>query len=477
MAFAMILFPLAMAAMAAAVPSNRLRPWLLPLTAVVFSAAAVLVLMCPALARTTEWLVLDPPGRIVLLVVSVLFLFCSFYTVGYLQYRKERSNRVFCACLLGFPGVVSAVVWSHHLALMWVALEGTTLITAPLIYFNRTPRSVEATWKYLMIGSVGIALALLGTFFLAYASVQAGLESTLVFEDILHNASRLSKPWLRAAFILLLIGYGTKMGLAPMHTWKPEVYGEVPGVIGAIFAGGVTSGAFLAILRIYQICLAAGEQAYISRLLLLMGLFSMAVAGLFMVSQRDFKRSLAYSSVEHMGILVLGLGIGGPALFGTLLHLVMNSLTKGVLFLASGNIHRAYNSKHTDTVCGAICRLPLSGTLFLAGFLAITGSPPFGPFVSKFAILNGAFETGRFWTAGLFLFLLLVVFIGMGRTVLKVVQGHAPAEAYNTPYRDGLLTAAPAVILMGLVLLLGISIPAPLSGLLNDAVRFLEGRP
>ena len=268
-----------------------------------------------------------------------------------------------------------------------------------------------------------------------------------------------------------------KMGLAPMHTWKPEVYGEVPGVVGAIFAGGVTSCAFLAVLRIYQICYAAGETAYTSRLLLFMGLFSMAVAGLFMVGQRDFKRMLAYSSVEHMGILILGLGIGGPALFGTLLHVVTNGLTKGVLFLSAGNIHRAYGSKNTELVRGAMRQLPLSGSLFLAGFLAITGSPPFGPFVSEFAILNGAFDAGRFIVAGLFLFLLLLVFIGMGVTVLKVVQGVAPADVRKASYRDSLLTAAPGVILMGLVLLLGLYIPASLTTLLKEATHYLEGRP
>jgi hydrogenase-4 component F len=477
MAFIMIFFPLMIAAIAVAVPSNRLRPWLLPLTAVAHFAAVVFTLMRPDFMVSAKWLVLDPPARIVLLVVSSLFLFCSFYTVGYLQYRKERSNRVFCACLLCFLGIMSIVVWSHHLGLMWVAIEATTLVTAPLIYFNRTQHSIEATWKYLMVGSVGIALALLGTFFLAYASLQTGLESSLTFEDILHNAPQLSRPWLHAAFILLLVGYGTKMGLAPMHTWKPEVYGEVPGVVGAIFAGGVTSCAFLAILRIYQICLAAGENVYISRLLLFMGLFSMAVAGLFMVNQRDFKRMLAYSSVEHMGILALGLGIGGPALFGTMLHIVTNGMTKGVLFLSAGNIHRAYGNKTTDKVYGAIRRLPLSGAMFLAGFLAITGSPPFGPFVSEFAILNGAFDAGRFVVAGLFLLLLLVVFIGMGATVLKVVQGPTPTEVRNTPYRDGLLTAAPVVIFMGIVLLLGLYIPAPLGALLNDAIRFLENQP
>ncbi len=477
MAWVLICFPIIMAALAAAIPSNRWRPWLLPVTALVHTALTFWVLSRPDLAVSSAWLVLDPPGKIILLVVSTLFLFCSFYCVGYLNYRQERSNRIFVACLLTFLGIMSLVTWAHHLGLMWVAIEATTLSTAPLIYFNHSKRSIEATWKYLLVGSVGIALALLGTFFLAYASLPAGLTPTLTLGELLHNAPLLSKPWLRASFVLLLVGYGTKMGLAPMHTWKPDAYGEAPGVVGAIFAGGVTSCAFLAFLRIYHICAAAGEGPYISRLLLFMGLLSMAVAGLFMVGQRDFKRMLAYSSVEHMGILMVGLGLGGPALFGTMLHLVTNGVTKGVLFLSAGNIHRAYASKNTEQVSGAMRRLPLSGALFLAGFLAITGSPPFGPFISEFAILNGAFDNGRFWVAGLFLLFLLVVFMGMGKTVLKVVQGRAPLEVHDTPYHDGWLTAAPPVAFMVLVLLLGLYIPAPLRALLNDAVQFLGSRP
>lgn len=476
MAYVMIVFPLVMAALAVAIGSNRFRPWLLPFSATVHLTMAAATLLRPEWRTTAAWLVLDAPGQLVLLAISTLFFFCSFYAVGYLAHRQYRSNRVFCAGLLGFLGVMGLATWAHHLGLMWVAIEATTLVTAPLIYFNHTQRSLEATWKYLIIGSVGIALALLGTFFLAYSALQAGLESTLTFEDLLRHAPLLSKPWLHAAFVLLLVGYGTKMGLAPMHTWKPEVYGEVPGVIGAIFAGGVTSCAFLAILRIYQLCLAAGEQVYISRILIFIGLFSMAVAGLFMVGQRDFKRMLAYSSVEHMGILVLGLGIGGPALFGTLLHILTNGLTKGVLFMSAGNIHRAYESKNIEQVSGAMRRLPVSGALFLVGFLAITGSPPFGPFISEFSILTGAFGTGRFVTAGLFLFLLLVVFMGMGVTVLRVIQGRMPAEAAKTPYRDGLLTVGPPILLMGLVLLLGLYIPPPLNTMIQNAVMFLEGR-
>ncbi len=477
MAFALIFMPLLLAAVAAAIPSNRLRPWVLPVAGVAHLALTVYTLLDPARCVSAAWLVLDPLGKLILPVVSTLFFFVSFSAVGYLRFREERPNRVFCACLLAFLGIMTLVTWAHHLGLMWVAIEGTTLATAPLIFFNHTQRSIEATWKYLLVGSVGIALALLGTFFLAYASLHTGLETSLTFESLLAHAPKLSKPWLHAAFVLLLVGYGTKMGLAPMHTWKPDAYGEAPGLVGAMLAGGVTNCAFLALLRTYHICIAAGESAYVSRLLLFMGLLSMAVACLFMVGQRDFKRMLAYSSVEHMGILVLGLGLGAPALFGTLLHVVTNGLTKGVLFLSAGNIHRAYGSKSTDQVCGAMRRLPLSGTLFLVGFLAITGSPPFGPFISEFSILNGAFDAGHIAIGGLFLFLLLVVFVGMGATVLKVVQGRASFEARNTPYRDSFLTAGPILGLMLLVLLVGVYIPAPLNALVRDAVLFLEGQP
>jgi len=195
-----------------------------------------------------------------------------------------------------------------------------------------------------------------------------------------------------------------------------------------------------------------------------------------MVGQRDFKRSLAYSSVEHMGILMVGLGLGGAALYGTMLHVVTNAATKGVLFLSAGNIHRAYSSKSTDEVSGAMRRVPLSAALFLAGFLAITGSPPFGPFVSEFSILSAAFGKGSYATAILFLLFLLVVFIGMGRTVLKVVQGPAPEESSTSAYRDGFLTAAPVALLMLIALGLGLFIPAPLEALLRGAALFIGGR-
>ncbi len=472
--FAAILLPIAAAGLACAIPSNRWRPLVLPAAAAAHLVLAILGIQEDGLSAASGWLLLDPLGKVVLLSISVLFFCCSLYAPAYLRLRQNRPNRIFCACLLIQLGMMSMVIFSHHLGLMWVALEATTLASGPLLYFNRTPQSLEAVWKYLLLGSVGIAIALLGSFFLAYAALKGGLASTLLFEDLIQSAGSLSTPWLHAAFATLLVGYGTKMGLAPMHTWKPDAYGEAPGMVGALLAGGVTSCAFVAILRFVMIARAAGEAAYASRLLIAMGIVSMAFAAVFMVRQRDFKRMLAYSSVEHMGILVLGIGIGGLAVFGSLLHLVNNALTKGLVFLSSGNLHRAYGSKLTEAVSGALSRLPVSTSLFLAGFIAITGSPPFGPFVSEFTILRAALEAHRYVPAALYLALLFIVFMGMGATVLAVALGPAPS-APATDYKDTPQTVLPVLLLLAMVLLLGVYLPPPLAALLQQAAAYLEG--
>lgn len=481
MAALLVLAPLAMAAVTFAVPSNRWRPWMLPLAASGQLVLALLAIYRAAGQRPVEglggWLLLDPLGAIVLGLLSVLFFACSLYAPGYLALRADRNNRVFCSNLLAASAMMALVTLSQHLGLLWVAMEATTLLSAPSIYFNHNARSLEATWKYLLIGSVGIALALLGSFFLAYASVKSGLASTLLINELIAVAPRLSPQWLHAAFILLFVGYGTKMGLAPMHTWKPDAYGEAPGMVGTLLAGGVTSCAFLAILRVYQVCQAGTEADFARSVMTWIGLFSMATAATFMVRQRDIKRMLAYSSVEHMGILALGIGIGGLGIYGSLLHLVNNALTKGVLFLSAGNIHRAFGSKRTDDVHGALERVPLSASLFLTGFLAITGSPPFGPFVSEFTIASAAMLRGRYLAGGLFLVLLGIAFLGMGSCVLGVVQGRAGDSATVNSYRDSLATCGPIVLLMALVVVLGLYIPAPLESLLQKAVAFVEAPP
>jgi hydrogenase-4 component F len=470
-----IVLPLAMAVVVFFTPSKRWRPRLLAVTALVHFASTVATLAAPpAGAAGGGWLRLDAPGRLLIGVVSLLFLCCAAYSVGYLRHRVERANRRFCACLLVALGTMSLVAYSQHLALVWVGMEATTLATAPLIYFNRTPRSIEATWKYLVLSSVGIALALFGSFFLGYAALQGGGEASLLFPDLLAGAGSLSKPWLRAGFALLLVGYGTKLGLAPMHTWKPDAYGEAPGVVGAVLAGGMTSCAFLVLARLTQITAAAGEGAFANRLLVSIGIASMGVAGALLLGQRDLKRMLAYSSVEQMGILALATGLGAGAGFATMLHMVNNAFAKGALFLAVGNVHRAFGGKTTDEVRGALGRLPVSGTIFLLAFFAVTGSPPFGLFVSELLIIQSIFAAERWLLAALFLGFLFLVFAGMGATSLAALQGRAPEGARRSAYRDRFATVAPALVLLGLVLLFGLHLPGAVGELVAEAAAALE---
>ncbi len=472
-----ILVPAILSAVAIAIPWNGVRPFLIPIAGISHLGLTIRILSEGEATAFDRWLALDPLNRLFLLVISFIFLLCALYAPGYLRVRTSRSNRVFCACVILFLGVTTLVCLSHHLGLMWVAIETTTLVTAPCIYFNHNARALEATWKYLLIGSVGIALALLGSFFLAYAMIEAGSESTLLFDELVEHSHKISHPWLHAAFILLVVGYGTKMGLAPMHTWKPDAYGEAPGMIGALLAGILTSVAFLCVLRFFHIAHIAHEDRFAQRILVFFGLISMATAAIFMARQKDIKRCLAYSSVEHMGMLAFGIGLGGMAVGGALLHVLHNGICKVALFLAAGNIHRAYMSKSTDEVTGVIRRLPVTGTVLLLGFFAITGSPLFGPFVSEYQILNGAFEAGRPLLGLTFLLFLLLVFLGMGNTLVNCAFGPAPEAGTTTPFSDRFSVVFPLVLAIGVTTLLGVWTPEPLPTWIAEAQQFLQRAP
>jgi hydrogenase-4 component F len=481
MAWLLIALPLLAAVLAFLPTSRRYRVRLLPVLAVLHLALLAAALCWQAAhggyhPAERAWLGLDPLGSWTLLVISVLFCICACYAPAYLALRPERPTRVFTASFLAFLGLASLLCQARHPGLVWVAMETTTLVTAPLIYFNHNRRSIEATWKYLILGSVGIALALLGTLFLAYAAHMGRIEEPLMFSRLVEHASDLSRPWLRAGFVLALVGYGTKMGLAPLHTWKPDAYGESPGVIGALLAGGVTSCAFLALLRIYGVVAAAGELEFARELMIGMGLLSMAWAAVFMVRQLDIRRLLAYSSVEHMGILAFGIGIGGRAAVFALFHLAANALVKGVLFMSAGNISRSYASKSLPHVTGAIRRTPVSGWLFFLGFLAITGTPPFAPFISEFNIAAAALAQPGMWTGVAFLVLLGGIFLAMSDTVVQVVFGTPNPNRVRTPYRDTAATTAPLLVALALTMTLGLWLPRPLTEMIQSAAGQVEGK-
>ena len=455
MIWALLLVPAIAGLAALAIRPNRPRRALLLLAA---AAHAALVAVCwaerPA-PTLNAWIAIDAPSLLFLSITTVLFLAAAVYAVGYLAQEAHSGKHdddgeevpfsnfpeaAFAGCLLFFLATMTLVCVSRHLGLMWVGVEATTLASAPLIYYHRNHRSLEATWKYLLICSVGIALALLGNFFVAVSARTVGGPTIhMTIDDLVAHASSLNPLWLKAAFLFFLVGYGTKMGLAPLHTWLPDAHSEAPSVVSALLSGALLNCAFLTILRTHTLLSAAHLAAFSSDLLVLFGLISMAVAAVFILGQSDFKRMLAYSSVEHMGILSLGIGIGGVATFGAMLHTVNHSLTKAMLFLAAGNILALYRTKSTTRVRGVLRTLPITGALWLAGFLAIVGSPPFGPFLSELTILKGVLDAGRPIVASVYLIALAIVFVGMATIVLRMVYGPPPgamAEKATAPVCD-----------------------------------------
>ena len=446
------------------------------------------------------WLALDSLGILFLGITSLLFLFVSVSAASFLR-RETGVTRadpdegflfnnlpeaVFTACLLGFLSMMTLVTASQHFGLLWVAIEATTLVSAPLIHFHRHHRSLEATWKYLLICSVGIAVALLGTYFLA-ASVPfgAGGADSLTFTGLKARAALLDPRLLKAAFLLLLVGYGTKMGLAPLHTWLPDAHSEAPSVVSALLSGALLNCAFLAILRILSVCSSAGLGAFGRETLVGFGLCSMAVAAGLIIGQQDYKRMLAYSSVEHMGILALGVGLGGVGDWGAMLHAVNHSLSKAALFLLAGNIFAVYGTKRYPEVTGVLKRIPVTGALWVATLFAIVGSPPFGLFTSELTILRSAVEARAWVIVAAYSAALSVVFAGMIVVLVRMAQGTPRAERAEgivrlrergaDPRRLRLWDVLGPASLLSLTLAVGLYIPPFLDGALRHAAALIGG--
>lgn len=470
--------------------SHSWRRALLLVTALAHAGLAALAAVLRPAPILNGWFGLDAIGFLFLSVTSVLFLAAAVYGVHYLATEPAENQEDpegglvfsnapearFTGCLLLFLASMTLVAVSRHFGVIWAAVEATTLASAPLIYFHRHHRSLEATWKYLLTCSVGIAVALLGNFFLAVAgSVESGQPASLLLTDLTRDAAVMNVRWLHAAFLLFIVGYGTKMGLAPMHTWLPDAHSESPSVVSALLSGALLNCAFLGILRVHQVCAAAGQAAFSQGLFAGFGLFSLFIAAVFIIGQTDYKRLLAYSSVEHMGILALGVGIGGIACYGSMLHVLNHSFSKAMLFLLAGNILRVYRTKLSAQVQGVMKVLPVTGVLWVAGFFAIVGFPPFGTFASEFIILKGALDGGRFVFAAAYVAVLSVIFVGMARVMIAMAQGEPFADSNLATKRESVFTIAPSLVLGLVVLLLGVYIPGPLKQLLEQAAALLGG--
>ena len=387
-----------------------------------------------------------------------------------------RRMRLYHASYQGFMFTMLLALATDNLGVLWVAVEGATLATVLLVSFYRTPSAVEAAWKYFILCGVGIALALFGTVLVYFAAQQAQVpsESGLTWSALHPLASRFNPVAMALAFVFLLIGYGTKVGLVPMHFWLPDAHSEGPTPISAVLSGLLLNVALYAVVRFKMLAdaaLAGTAQAHAPGYLMMgFGLVSFLVAGLSLHRQRDIKRMFSYSSIEHMGLMTFAFGLGGPlATFAALLHMLVHSLTKSAIFVTVGHASHIAGTQAIDHIRGLIRTQPAVGWGLLLGVAAIAGFPPFGVFTSEFLVLTATMQSWP-WLTTLLLTGLVVAFAGLFRHLHPMVYGAAPEGQSAVP-----ANMLPVVAHLGLVLWLGIAIPGALSHWLDQATRLIAG--
>jgi hydrogenase-4 component F len=365
--------------------------------------------------------------------------------------------------LLAMYGVLLA----HNLGYLWIAMEMTTLMSAPLVYFHRSRHSLEATWKYLLLCSVGIAFALFGTV-LIFASSQGSAEhaGTLALEALMARGRSLDPHLLRLGFIFCLLGYGTKAGLFPLHNWLPDAHSEAPAPASAMLSGALLNGALVALWRISQVLVAAGQQALVRHLLVPAAAITVLAASLMLVRQHDLKRMWAYSSIEHVGLLTLAIGIGSGRVF--LLHAINHSLVKTALFLLAGSVIYLFGTKSLGKLGGLLRAAPASGLLLIAASFAVAGSPPFGTFLSEWLLLRDTLAVGEVAAVVLVLVGLTITFIAIASHVARVLWGAAPHLAAKPP--RAVWSLAPALLLFT-SLLAGLALAPPVMAALSAWTR------
>jgi len=362
-----------------------------------------------------DYVVLDLPGAWVILCTAIVYGLASIYSVGYMRMLGEEQRLWgFYALFSGFALTILLSAIMNNAGLYWIAIELTTLVSTFLVGFERVPESIEAAWKYIILVSAGISLALLGTVLFYWSgSFVLGPTYQMTWDALRNAAPRMNSTLVVLSYLLVLVGYGTKVGLAPMHSWLPDAHSESPAPISAMLSGALLNGAMLGIVRFLSVADAAQDGVLARTVLVAFGVVSLLVGALFIVRQDGIKRLMAYSSVEHMGVLALGFGFGGPlGIAGALYHMINHSLNKSLMFFGAGNVMRSFGSKQIADIRGVWTRQPVQGALWLAGAAAITGAPPFGLFLSEIVILRAGFERGFDWAAYVMLVLLIVIFIG-----------------------------------------------------------------
>lgn len=518
---ALVIFPFLVAASAYVVPL-RMSKVLAPLSGAA-SFACVLWLVPEVVAHghvsAGSELRVDALSLVFLAATAFLYLATAVFSAGYLRldsgpagfrYAKRfyAGLNLFCWAMLVAPLV-------SDLALLWVAIEVTTVVSALLVAIDDTDGATEAAWKYVLIASMGLGIALLATIVLYYAgTTRFGAGFSLDYVTLLSGAGHFPPAVMRLAFVLAVIGYGTKMGLVPVHTWLPDAHSEAPTPVSALLSGALLATSFYAILRFYQVTVRSVGSLYPRNVLLVFGIASLLLAALYLLGQRDVKRMLAYSSIEHMGVLAIGMSFGVTlAVVGVLLHVLAHAAAKCTAFFGAGSVIRKFGTKDMHAIRGAVGVLPWSGSMFVAAVLALSGMPPFGLFRSEFLIVSGGLSDPRYGIVAVLVVLVTVACFGLSWSTSRTMLTPDPGEPTIVPERVRVVVGAPApgeiprsapaavvpgpddrasrpagtkgevspwivasmVLGLGALVLLGVYIPTELGLLVNHAAHELRG--
>ncbi len=426
------------------------------------------------LVAIPHWITLDALGAVILLLVAVVNLTAALFSLGYMDFKKTGGVRRYYVNFNLFVFSMLIVPLIQEPSLVWVAVELTTLFSVLLVGFENTHEALEAAWKYVVLTIMGAAIALLGFLVLYWAAKQVAAPYH-TWQGLLAVAPKMSPVLLKASFVLILVGLGAKIGLVPLHTWLPDAHSQAPTPVCALLSGVETTAVLYVILRLLPI-VSAATAIHAKTWILIFGLVSVGTAAFLLLGVRDYKRLFAFSTVEHMGIILVAVGLGGAAAHAAaMLQIVGHAVTKSFCFYAAGGVLLGMKTRDIASVRGLIRRAPLTGAALLLGGLAIAGAPPFALFLSEFSILKAGLNQGEYLATWLLVFFIAIAFFAIINHVSRMVFG--PDENSN-PMRPGSLPVSCRITLIIAaipVIVLGLFIPGTLQKLIELAAAAMGG--
>lgn len=448
---------------------------LITLYSIFHGALSLLYITNPEIIVNNKYFELSASNYIFYAILSIVFIAVAFYNNTYsknMNFSDIKMSR-YSAMILIFVLSMSGSILANGIGLAWIFIEATTLASAYLIYFNKTKHSIEAAWKYVFICSIGIALAFVGIILLTIAT---GNMPSLHYTDLIGNAKNFDKFWLNTSFVFILFGIGTKMGLAPVHFWLPDAHSESPSPVSALLSATLLNCAFLFILNVYKIIVAAGDTYFANIMMFVMGFLSLFVTSVFLYHTSNYKRMLAYSSIENMGILIIATSLGGIAYYAAILHLIGHSLIKASFFLTSGNILELFESKRIKSIKALNEVDKKTAWLWIASFLGICAFPPSLLFISEFLIVKEFLIQKHYILCILFLFFLTIILFGMGKVIFNMVYGEKNEEksssALDNKSKVTTFMYIPQFIMLLCIFCLGIYMPKILDDIIRNTIVF-----